>query len=97
MNALQACTDSDDHDSETSFSSTSFGQIISEIQSMSSSFQQSSFSHIHPKGNVVAEILATHALTNPNEKHWLANSPTFIDYELNYDKASSEANIHQYC
>lgn len=64
---------------------------------MSSSFQQSSFSHIHPKGNVVAEILATHALTNPNEKHWLVNPPTFIDYELNYDKASSEANIHQYC
>ncbi|KAK9938531.1 hypothetical protein M0R45_015261 [Rubus argutus] len=89
VNALQACTASDDHDSETSSSSSSFGQIISEIQSLSGSFHESCFSHIHPKGNVVAEILATHALSNPKEKHWLLNPPTFIESALNYYKRVS--------
>ncbi|KAL6202365.1 hypothetical protein ACLB2K_026073 [Fragaria x ananassa] len=87
VNALQTSTASDDSDTSSfsSFSSSSyssFGQIISEIQCMSRRFQQSTFSVIHQKANAIAENLATHGLSNPEDKHWLAKPPTFLEYSL---------------
>lgn len=94
VNALQTSTASDDSDTSSfsSFSSSSyssFGQIISEIQCMSRRFQQSTFSVIHQKANAIAENLATHGLSNPEDKHWLAKPPTFLEYSLRIEKSTS--------
>ncbi|KAL6205492.1 hypothetical protein ACLB2K_022751 [Fragaria x ananassa] len=95
VNALQTSTASDDSDTysfssfSSSSSSSSFSQIISEIQYMSRSFQQSTFSVIHQKANAIAENLATHGLSNPEDKHWLAKPPTFLEYSLRIEKSTS--------
>ena len=99
VNALQTSTASD-HDSDfssssssfSSSSSSSFDQIISEIQYMSRSFYRTTFSVVHQRANVTAEKLATHGLSNPEEKHWLAKPPEFIDSPLRIDKNSSLYN-----
>ncbi|XP_062017951.1 uncharacterized protein LOC133734337 isoform X2 [Rosa rugosa] len=95
VNALQTSTASDESDTSSfssfssSSSSSSFGQIISEILYMSRSFQQSLFSLVHQKANVIAEKLATHALSNPEEKHWLVKPPTLLNYYLGQEYQSS--------
>ncbi|KAM5585586.1 disease resistance protein RUN1-like [Rosa sericea] len=101
VNALQTSTASEDSDTSsissfTSFSSSSssssFSQIISEIQYMSRRFQQSTFSLVHQRANVVAEMLATHALSNPEDNHWILKPPTFIESNLAKEKYDSTSH-----